>query len=446
MSRQITDYLYQVIDLREGTDVKGTIDSIRNGITIRGYNIWILACGALIASIGLDQDSPAVIIGAMLISPLMSPILGVGLSVGINDRDTLAKSLENFAIAVVASLGMSILYFMVTPFGEENPSILSRTEPTPLDVGVAFFGGVAGIVAGSRLDKTNAIPGVAIATALMPPICVAGFGIANQRWEIFLGAIYLFFLNSVFIALSTYLIVRFLRFPYKEYVDKSTKRKVSRIVAAFAILLVVPSILLMTRVLERVRTRRSVNTFIEQQINNDDRKVLSYDLKPKNDSTLVLKLYLPGTYMSEQEVDSLEQFLPSYGLDACQLEITQNMGDRLMEDKTQLEQALTYQDNVINDQQSLLDSLQSELRRIEADTLPFHILERDLHTLFPELTKFSIGYTTETNFGDYEDSLTLVFLEWSSRLGRTTRKRNEQKIGAYVKDQLEVDTVKVVSQ
>lgn len=204
--------VYAKLDILHDSAPLATVRDIDANIEIKGYNIWILVCSALLASIGLDTNSTAVIIGAMLISPLMSPILGVGLGFGINNRQMLERSGRNLLIATIASLLASWLYFAFTPLGEITPEISGRTKPTLLDVLVAFFGGVAGVVSGSRKEKTNAIPGVAIATALMPPLCSAGFGLARMEWSVFLGAFYLFFLNAVFISLSTYLIVRYLKF------------------------------------------------------------------------------------------------------------------------------------------------------------------------------------------------------------------------------------------
>ncbi|MEM7036186.1 MAG: DUF389 domain-containing protein, partial [Bacteroidota bacterium] len=212
----LRDLFVMVINIKHTTDVEGTITTINGGIEVKGYNIWILVASAVLACIGLDTNSVAVIIGAMLISPLMSPILGIGLSVGINDQKTLQNALYNFGVAVGVSLLAAFVYFLVTPLGRETAEMAARTKPTVLDIMVGFFGGVAGIVAGSRKEKTNAIPGVAIATALMPPLCVAGYGLAKMNMNYFAGAFYLFFLNSVFIALSTFLIVRYLNFPLKE--------------------------------------------------------------------------------------------------------------------------------------------------------------------------------------------------------------------------------------
>ncbi|WP_460879233.1 DUF389 domain-containing protein [Pontibacter rugosus] len=178
--------LDNIFNIQHETDEPGTIREINDKIPIRGNNTWMLICSAMLASIGLDTGSGAVIIGAMLISPLMSPILGVGLSVGINDREMLVDSLKNLALAAVAGLIVSALYFSVTPLGEPTNELLARTQPTLLDVLVAIFGGVAGIISISRSDRSNAIPGVAIATALMPPLCTAGYGLASGRIDFFL--------------------------------------------------------------------------------------------------------------------------------------------------------------------------------------------------------------------------------------------------------------------
>ncbi|MCB0625235.1 MAG: DUF389 domain-containing protein, partial [Saprospiraceae bacterium] len=178
---------------QEGLDREGTIVDIKNNKRMRGANAWLLMCSIMVASLGLDLNSPAVIIGAMLISPLMSPILGIGLAVGINDREMLTISLQHFGIAIGIALATSFIYFQLTPLGDVTSEIEARTAPTFLDVLVAFFGGIAGIISGSRRDKSNAIPGVAIATALMPQLCDTGFGLDNGEWEIMLNYFYLFF-------------------------------------------------------------------------------------------------------------------------------------------------------------------------------------------------------------------------------------------------------------
>jgi len=202
--KKVRVYIRRILDIRTGSGKEETLAEISSGVSLKGFNFWMLVCSALIASLGLDTNSTAVIIGAMLISPLMNPILGVGLSLGVNDKDLFFLSMKSLGFATLAGFISSVIYFKLTPFGNITSELIARTTPTLLDVLIAFFGGIAGIVSGSRKYLTNAIPGVAIATALMPPLCTSGFGFATGRWNFFLGGLYLFFINAVFISLATF--------------------------------------------------------------------------------------------------------------------------------------------------------------------------------------------------------------------------------------------------
>ncbi|MEM8908386.1 MAG: TIGR00341 family protein, partial [Bacteroidota bacterium] len=215
---------------------EATIEEIKKGVIFKGTNLWILMFAILVASVGLNVNSPAVVIGAMLISPLMGPIMGIGLGIGINDFQLIVKALRNLTLAVVISVLTSAFYFWISPLNDAQSELLARTSPTLWDVLIGLFGGLAGIVAGSRKEKSNAIPGVAIATALMPPLCTAGFGLATAQWNYFFGAFYLFFINSVFISFSTYLIVRLLKYKPKEFVDEQRERQMKRYIYLFVLL------------------------------------------------------------------------------------------------------------------------------------------------------------------------------------------------------------------
>lgn len=201
------------------------IENVKKGIEFKGMNLWVLIFAIFIASIGLNVNSTAVIIGAMLISPLMGPIMGIGLGIGINDFELIKKSYKNLGVAVLISVITSTFYFLITPLSDAQSELLARTTPTIWDVFIALFGGLAGIVAATRKSISNVIPGVAIATALMPPLCTAGYGLATGTLSYFLGAMYLFFINSVFISLATYLIVRFTKFHKKEFLDPLREKK-----------------------------------------------------------------------------------------------------------------------------------------------------------------------------------------------------------------------------
>ncbi|MDA7837023.1 TIGR00341 family protein [Salibacteraceae bacterium] len=225
----------------DNADPADTIEYIKKGVEFKGTNIWILIFAILIASIGLNMNSAAVIIGAMLISPLMGPIMGLGMGVGTNDFALIKKAAKNLGIMVGISVITSTIYFFLTPLSDAQSELLARTTPTIWDVMIALFGGLAGIVAGSRREKSNAIPGVAIATALMPPLCTAGYGIATGNLAYFAGAFYLFTINSVFISLSTIIIVRFLRYPTKSFVDTIREKRVKRWIAIIVVLVTLPS-------------------------------------------------------------------------------------------------------------------------------------------------------------------------------------------------------------
>ena len=222
-------FIKELISINHNVDRSETISLIKSDIQFSGTNIWILMCSIIIASIGLINNSTAVIIGAMLISPLMGPIRGIGLALSTNDFKVLIKSLSNFGVMVAVSVFASFLFFLITPLKSETPEILSRTEPQVLDILIAFFGGLAGVISATIKNKSGGltvVPGVAIATALMPPLCTVGFGIATANWTYFIGAFYLFLLNSVFICLATFMVLRLLKFPLVQFVDPKVERKV----------------------------------------------------------------------------------------------------------------------------------------------------------------------------------------------------------------------------
>ena len=259
----------EFLDLRDGMDRQDAVVTITSGNLMRGSNAWMLVCSIMIASLGLNLNSGAVIIGAMLISPLMNPILGVGLGVGTNDRALLWAALKNFGVAILIALVTSFVYFFFTPLELFTDEMRARTEPTILDGLVAVFGGLAGIISVTRSDKTNAIPGVAIATALMPPLCVAGYGLVlgvrgGGDFTVFLRAFYLFFLNSFFIAVTAYLIIRILRFPYRKYLNRNEARRSQIIIGVVSLLMILPGVFILQEVLREQRDERAALEFTER--------------------------------------------------------------------------------------------------------------------------------------------------------------------------------------
>ncbi len=390
-----------VLDIRHGTDIEGTIAGIRNNIHIKGYNFWLLIASAMIASLGLDLNSPAVIIGAMLISPLMSPILGIGLAIGTVDRDMILHSLRNLAMAVGVSFAASVVYFLITPLGQPQPEMFARIEPTLLDVAVAFFGGVAGIVAGSRFEKTNALPGVAIATALMPPLCVSGFGFATGRYEFFFGAFYLFFLNAVFISLSTFFVVRLLHFPRVHYLEPGLERRLTKWMGIAVFLILVPSMYLMYLVITDIRTKTNIEHFLNTYVESRSSKVIRYE-NIVTDTAKVLRVFLVGEYIAPHERDSLNQMMASNDLEHYKLEFIQiNLPAeereafvnefsgrivRLMEANVRLTDSLARK----------VDRIEADARALFSDSLRFRELETTLPRYFPAIRYLAFAYARES--------------------------------------------------
>ncbi len=310
------DFFRHLFDLQDGMDRLQTINNIKNNKRMQGANVWLLFCSIMVASLGLDLNSPAVIIGAMLISPLMSPILGVGLGVGINDRETLLISLRHFGIAIAIALFTSTMYFLITPLGTATPEILARTKPTFLDAMVAVFGGFAGIVSASRKDQSNAIPGVAIATALMPPLCVSGFGIATWNPTFILNSFYLFFLNSVFIALTTYAIVRYLKFPFKKYVNRREKTRTTAIIAIVSILLILPSTWILSGVIFDIRQKNIVKEYVNTEFNTNTRRAISHAFIQTDSVSYIEINYLSkdSSAINDKQRKSMEKRLEKLGV------------------------------------------------------------------------------------------------------------------------------------
>ena len=259
----VKNFLKEYLDLRKDKDNElATVDSIRKGVEFKGANLWILIFAIFMASLGLNVNSTAVIIGAMLISPLMGPIMGVGLSVGLNDFELMKRSLKSFLITTLFSVTTATVFFLVSPVAEGQSELLARTSPTIYDVFIALMGGLAGVVALSTKEKGNVIPGVAIATALMPPLCTAGYGLATGNLIYFLGAFYLYFINSVFISLATFIGVRVMHFQRKEFVDKNREKKVRKYIVLIAVLTMCPAVYLTVGIIQDTFFESAANRFV----------------------------------------------------------------------------------------------------------------------------------------------------------------------------------------
>ncbi len=301
------------------------VASIYKGVEFKGVNLWVLIFATLIASLGLNINSAAVIIGAMLISPIMGPIMGIGLAVGINDFELFKKSMRNYVLMFSVAIVASTIYFFITPLGSAQTELLARTAPTTYDVLIALFGGLAGMIAQSRKDRTSTvIPGVAIATALIPPLCTAGFGIATGQFIFFIGALYLFFINTVFIALATYIMVRFLDYEKKVFLDKQRERNVKRMMLFIALITFIPSVILGFRMVRVSIFEANADRFVESVFTFPNSQVIEYHKDyTGDDEGSIIEVILLGETLPETVIDGLRTQMTLFGLEDAKLYVRQ---------------------------------------------------------------------------------------------------------------------------
>jgi uncharacterized hydrophobic protein (TIGR00271 family) len=421
------DRIRGIIEISSSTDKENTLRSISRGINIEGYNAWLLVLSALLACIGLDTNSSAVIIGAMLISPLMSPILGVGLFIGINDRESFLLALKNLGLATLLALATACIYFLVTPLGEITNEITARTQPTLLDVGVAFFGGVAGIIAGSRRERENAIPGVAIATALMPPLCTAGFGIATGRPAVFFGAFYLFFINAVFISIATFLIVIYLKFPLKSYIDKGRQKKVARLMSLILMIVILPSVYFLYQVYTDLKVKKTIRTEVVNDLKRKKIEVLNWHIE-KADSVNQVKIYTTGRELTSEEITAygkaVAKAAPGLGLSVSRLNLTkaeiESMSSELLE-KFLLRKELALK--------AREDSIQKANRSL-------NVIEAEIRTLFPSAGRVGFGKTV---YSGIMDTLHTVVIG-----GKAMPASEERRLYEWLRIRLKTDTLQLI--
>jgi uncharacterized hydrophobic protein (TIGR00271 family) len=294
--------------------------SVANGVVFRGTNLWILIFAIFVASLGLNVNSPAVIIGAMLISPLMGPIMGLGLGVGINDLALVRKAILNYLIATGVALTTSTIFFLLSPLDDAHSEILARTAPNIYDVLIALFGGCAGFIAVASKNKGNVIPGVAIATALMPPLCTAGYGLATLQFKFFFGAFYLYLINTVFIALATFAIARLLHFPYKHLQNEKSEKIARRIVWIIVTVTFIPSLYFGYDLVQQDRFIKRANLFITNEANFSNDYLLNKKIDAKSKQIL---LVYGGAEISQEDIEKLKSQLKKYNLEKATLLVKQ---------------------------------------------------------------------------------------------------------------------------
>jgi len=444
------DLVKDILDLSKGVDKMATIKEIKSKQSMSGANAWMLICSIMIASIGLNLDSQAVIIGAMLISPLMSPILGIGLGVAINDRAALYHALLNFGAAIVIALLTSYIYFILTPLDNLTPQIEARTMPTFLDILIAVFGGIAGIVSIARKDISTTLPGVAIATALMPPLCVTGFGLANGEWSITYKSFYLFFLNSFFVAFVTYVIIRRMHFPFKVYSSPKDRRKNIIFVSIFSIMMIIPSVLIFRTVFLGYQKKLMLKEFISETFTGNDINYLDgYRLFPPEDpNKLILKVY--GTHINKTHIPEYQEKLSQYGFDYINeieiistSEIDLNKMNQMRAEISGIDEKLTAQlEELLAEREAqilILNEMEKQSRFGSLDTMKFRKVSKDLQTFYPNVSKVGMAMTQYINNKDSIVQLPTVLIQG-------TKLTNEQTkaINSYMLREYGLDTVKIV--
>lgn len=418
------------------------IEEVTRGVSYRGANLWILIAAIFIASLGLNVNSTAVIIGAMLISPLMGPIIGMGLAVGTNDLDLLKRALKNFSVATLISVLTATIYFFISPLEEAQSELLARTTPTIYDVLIAFFGGAAGIIALSTRGRGgNVIPGVAIATALMPPLCTAGYGLATGQLNFFFGAFYLFFINTVFISLATSLGVRMMRFHYHEFLSPERAKHARNILMLIVIATTIPAVMMTINIIRTSIFENGLRRFISSELAQPGTQILS---SGTDAATKELRIVALGRTITDDRQQIAARRLEQYGLGGYKLSVIQGgASDSLLSLSSQLAQRVYSQEN---EKQKLLEisADNAELtQRLAAYTRCEELCEElrpELAVLFPSVRSLSLSRAVEVQ-RDTTTNEHFVLAAFAIDEGATWSAEDAYRLESWLKTRLSEDRV-----
>lgn len=456
----VRQFLGKTLDIRRDANIEETIETIHKDMVFHGPKVWVLVCSMFIASIGLNINSAAVIIGAMLISPLMGPILGIGLSVGVNDLPTLRRAVRHFMVMTMVALVTSTLYFLVTPLAAVQSELLARTQPTLLDAAIALFGGIAGIVGVSRRDRGSIIPGVAIATALMPPLCTAGFGLANGNWSFFFGAFYLFALNSIFIAIATVAVVRYLHFPFVEFLDAEAQRRVQFRIAVFVVVVLIPSTWLLVGVVKESLFQSRASAFIAENLGNLPGADIVNQRIIYNDTLSTIEVFLAGDSVPPMLGEQLQSRMAGAGLANTSLRIhePQNLVGALGRLSGELRVGIVQ--DLYERQAVALGEREERIRELEAtvagftrDTVPVMQITEEVTVQYPSVERLSFGQvvgarrvpaTDSTPDRVVLDTIPTVLVGWRGGSPRTQRAKDQAKLAVWLKVRLRLDTIQII--
>lgn len=423
-------------------DEISTVEGIKRGVEFKGVTLWILIFAIFVASLGLNVNSTAVIIGAMLISPLMGPIMGIGLSVGISDFELLKKSLKNLFVATIFSILTSTIYFYLTPIDEAQSELLARTSPTIYDVMIAFFGGMAGIVALFTKDKGNVLPGVAIATALMPPLCTAGFGLATGDIYYFLGAFYLYFINSVFISLATLIGVRVMKFKKIAITNAVSAKRVKRYIIIITVVTMCPAIYITYGLVKKTIFTTSADNFVSDVLNFPGTQLIEKKVSYEDKK---IQVVLIGKDVSDQEIAMAKDQLKNYKLAGTSLVVLQGFSQNNLDISAVKSQIMEdfYKNSELRltQQQRTIDSLQRKLSLFDGYVNVDKNIAAEMKVLYPNVTSFAFARTIEVNVDSAKlDTLTIALLNFKKEpaVGEQT------KIKEWIKARLSANKVNLI--
>lgn len=428
MSNKIFDF----INLHNGEeDKKKVLENVFSNVSFRGSNLWILACAIIIASVGLNVNSTAVIIGAMLISPLMGPIVGAGFALGTYDFLLLKKSAKNLLIATFVSLFVSSVYFYLSPFKDVQSELLARTSPNIYDVLIAFFGGLVGVIAITRVEKGNPIPGVAIATALMPPLCTAGYGIATFNLTYFAGAFYLYTINCFFICIATFFVVKYLKYPAASYKGKRFEKQIRMGITSLVFIMIIPSFYLAYNLFNEKKFTKTVEAFINTEFVNNGYMVI-YKKVDYNSNPRTVELALLNRVLNDKEIADYSRILNSMGASDTRLTFRQN-DDNL---KAEILSEIGKQENAISEKDFTINRLRTELDKYK---LSDSTLNKEMIILFPDVDVISLGKIEQF---PHTDSARMQFV----LLYQSNQKVEEDKLQSWLKERLKIKNVVLVKQ
>ncbi|WP_299225116.1 DUF389 domain-containing protein [uncultured Psychroserpens sp.] len=449
--QSITKFLNELLDFRDDTDRDATVQAIKNDIPFKGATAWILVCSIMVASVGLNANSPAVVIGAMLISPLMGPILGVGLSIAINDIDTLKKSMINLATMIVLSLLTAYLFFKFFPTADlETNEIFGRTKPDVRDVLIAFFGGAALIIARTKKGTiASVIFGVAIATALMPPLCTAGYGLAHN-WEFFVGAMYLFTINTIFIALATFIVLKVLRFPMLKYANSKRRKRTAQLASVVALLVMAPAIWTFINFIRQSGFESDYNRFLKTEIEDNNELWLQKGTPNYEEKTIAL--YFNGE-VSEATVADLNNEIKNYDkIKDFTLDIKGNKNrsfDKIVDAYDRAIRDLDQKDLIISGLQKQVEQLEQSItnlnKQIESKNtkrvVSFTTLSRDAKVRFNDLEFFGYSEMLESKDFINIDTVTVANVRWKVALSDSIVLARERALQEWLQKELKTDTI-----